>query len=107
MSQIEIITHDTKSHTDIVSAVEFGSSCEVYSFSDDSLVNQYSASGTFLGTVRQIEDTCVLDCHRAPLKKLPAVIAAKTTASVDDTIAIACTDGLLYPFILLPYSFHF
>ena len=93
MSELEIIKQDTKSHSDIVSTVTFGSSCEVYSFSDDSLVNQYSASGNYLGTVRSIEDTCVLDCHCVPPKKLPAIIAAKSTASVDDTIAIACTDG--------------
>lgn len=95
MTSLEIIKHDTTTHTDNVSACEFGSGCEIYTFCDDSTVNQFTSSGNFLGTVRRIEDTYVLGCHRAPSKKLPAVFGAKTTASVDDTLALACTDGLL------------
>jgi hypothetical protein len=93
MSRIDLIKLDTTTHSDAVSAVEFGSSSEVYSIGDDQIINQFTFAGELLGPVRKIDDACVLDCHRAPSKKVPSNLTTKTAPSVEDTVALACTDG--------------
>ncbi|KAH7815537.1 putative Intraflagellar transport protein 80-like protein [Monocercomonoides exilis] len=93
MSRLEVIKLDSTAHSDSVSAVEFGTGSEVYSFGDDQVVNQFNITGEHLGMIRKIEDTSVLDCHRAPQKRGPLGLSIKTQPSVDDTIALACTDG--------------
>ncbi|KAK2964593.1 putative intraflagellar transport protein 80 like protein [Blattamonas nauphoetae] len=93
MSQLNLVKHDCTSHTDMVHAVEFGTNQEIYTFGDDGIINQFTYTGNLLGEITKLSETFVTDCHRAPQRRIPTSITNKTQASIDDTLAIACTDG--------------
>eukprot|EP00736_Rhodelphis_marinus_P011395 Rmarinus@m.26807 len=77
-------------HTELVSAVGWNNTNELYSYGDDKAVWKWSMEGEPLQSLKEDFDAFATDMHW-----MPTLSRTKTSSSNTEIFALACTDGTL------------